>query len=219
MCRTHAVDCCAAGGRDMMSTGALPIEISGVRAVAMGIGVRCGWHWQSQLLSSACRHSNLRFLPVFTPRISAPPHRLMTATTSTPRLGVTEEWESRLAPSTERRRRVTSTDEACHVPSTAWSVAPSPSGARPLASELEQTDKTEPSKAEGPWPPVPAARFRFVLYPFHGLRSRHTSGGRSPFLPAAFTQKGNGAETRGHQQTFLQVQSPYSYLGPVCFRL
>lgn len=31
--RTHAVDCCAAGGRDMMSTGALPIEISGVRAV------------------------------------------------------------------------------------------------------------------------------------------------------------------------------------------
>lgn len=153
-------------------------------------------------------HSNLRFLPVFTPLISAPPHRLMTATTSTPRLGVMEEWESRLAPSTERRRRVISTDEACHVPNTAWSVAPSPSGARPLASELKQTDKTEPSKAEGPWPPVPAARFRFVLYRFHGLRSRHTSGRKEPFLASSIHAKRERGRNASTSTNFLTGNEP-----------
>jgi hypothetical protein len=44
-----------------------------------------------------------------------------------------------------------------------------------VASELEQPDKTEPTvaipKAEGHCP-VPAARFRFLLYPFHEFSSR-----------------------------------------------
>lgn len=153
-------------------------------------------------------HSNLRFLPVFTPLISAPPHRLMTATTSTPRLGVMEEWESRLAPSTERRRRVTSTDEACHVPNTAWSVAPSPSGARPLASELKQIDKTEPSKAEGPWPPGSRGALSLCALSLSRTSISAHKRRKEPFLASSIHAKRERGRNASTSTNFLTGNEP-----------